>query len=450
MAPRFANDSHVLFELYNEPINNGFGSDAANWASVKTDMQGWINIVRAAAPNNPILVAGASWSQIIGPAASNPLTGSNLVMVSHIYPGHWLSGGQSWYTGHIDTCLTVYPVFMTEWGFTTTSDSLLNGTITNYGAPLRDFREARKISSSAWVASYDWQPPMFNTNWTLRVGQGEMGGFTKDMLYAFRNNDQPGGGGGSGNIEVRARGSLGSEVIDIRVNGLTVATHTLSTTFASYFGTGSGTVQVHFVNDNGSRDVQIDYVVVSGTTHQSENMPINTGVWTGVCGGSFSEWIHCNGYIEYGSGGGPVTLLDDGFETNFDKWTDGGVTDWDRTTAQAFAGSFSAHAGSADNDLISDNLNTAGKTSITIDLRYRDDDIDNSDDIYLQFYNGTSYVNFFELGNSTEDVWNQYTVTITSSQFPQYFRTNFRIKFEGSSIDSGENLWIDAVKVTTQ
>jgi hypothetical protein len=143
----------------------------------------------------------------------------------------------------------------------------------------------------------------------------------------------------------------------------------------------------------------------------------------------------------------PVVLLQDGFETNFDKWTDGGTTDWDRATNQKHSGSYSAHAGSSDNDLISDNLNTTGKTSITIDFWFRDDDIDNDDNIYLQLYNGSAYNNYYELGNSTEDTWNHYTVTITDSQ---YMRSNFRIKFEGTSIDSGENLWIDDVNVTAQ
>jgi hypothetical protein len=143
----------------------------------------------------------------------------------------------------------------------------------------------------------------------------------------------------------------------------------------------------------------------------------------------------------------PVILLQDGFETNFDKWTDGGTTDWDRTTAQKHTGSYSAHAGDVDNDLFSDNLNTTGKSSITIDFWFRDDDIDDDDNIYLQLYNGSAYNNYYELGNSTEDTWNHYTVTITDSQ---YMRSNFRIKFEGSSIDSGENLWIDDVNVTAQ
>jgi parallel beta-helix repeat protein len=147
----------------------------------------------------------------------------------------------------------------------------------------------------------------------------------------------------------------------------------------------------------------------------------------------------------------PATLLDDGFELSFDQWTDGGTTDWDRTTAYKYAGSYSAHAGSSDNDLISDNLNTAGYTTITIDFWFRDDDIDDSDNIYLQLYNGSGYANNLELGNSAEDTWQHAVVTITNSGTDtQYFRSNFRIKFEGTSIDSGENLWIDAVKVTVQ
>ena len=194
MAPKFANDSHVIFELFNEPINDG-ATETDRWLSVRNDMQTWYNIVRTYAPYNLILVAGPSYSQIIGPAASNPLTGNNIAIVSHIYPGHWQTSpaGNNWYTNSINTCLTRYPVFMSEWGFCSTSRSrFLKGTITNYGQPLMNFREARKISSSAWVASYDWQPPIFNTDWTLRVGEGEMGGFTKDMLYLKRNDDQPG------------------------------------------------------------------------------------------------------------------------------------------------------------------------------------------------------------------------------------------------------------------
>jgi hypothetical protein len=145
-----------------------------------------------------------------------------------------------------------------------------------------------------------------------------------------------------------------------------------------------------------------------------------------------------------------VTLLEDGFETSFDKWTDGGTTDWDRDSSAKHSGTYSAECDPAENDLISDNLNTTGKSSITIDFWYYDDDIDDDDNAYLQLYDGSAYDNKFELGNtSPEDTWYHYTTTIyNSGGDAQYFISNFRIKFEGTSLDSGEYLRIDDVLIT--
>lgn len=145
----------------------------------------------------------------------------------------------------------------------------------------------------------------------------------------------------------------------------------------------------------------------------------------------------------------PVTLLSDGFESSFNNWTDGGTTDWDRATSQKYSGSYSAHAGSSDNDLISDNLDTTNFASVTITFRYMDDDIDDGDNVYLQLYNGTGYIGKVELGiTSPEDTWHQCSVTIRNKDAEtQYFRSNFRIKFEGTSIDLLENLWIDDITI---
>jgi len=103
----------------------------------------------------------------------------------------------------------------------------------------------------------------------------------------------------NGSIVVRARGSQGTETIDLRVNGSTVATWTLTTSYQNYSANGSGTVTVHFINDDTGRDVQIDNVIIGGVTYQSENQQVNTGVWTTTCGGANSEWLNCNGYISY-------------------------------------------------------------------------------------------------------------------------------------------------------
>ncbi|MBL6449657.1 cellulase family glycosylhydrolase [Fulvivirga sp. 29W222] len=106
-------------------------------------------------------------------------------------------------------------------------------------------------------------------------------------------------------IVIRARGTKGDETIDLQVGGQTVATWTLTTSYANYTASGEGAVSVHFTNDNGGRDVQIDYVTIGGTTYQSENQSTNTGVWqNSSCGGSNSEWLHCAGYISYATSGG--------------------------------------------------------------------------------------------------------------------------------------------------
>lgn len=223
MAPKFANDSHVLFELFNEPMNDLNDTDPAkrwifndndtnDWLSVRQDMQTWVDIVRTYAPKNLILVAGSNYSQILRPIVDNPIEGTNIVYVSHIYPGHFLnycwsngcSSAGSSYMNEITTVAAVYPVMMTEWGFSQSNNpntgDLLNGTITDYGQPLMDFIEGLGIGNSAWVASYDWGPPMFwnpggwppqEGPWQLRRGEGEMGGFVKDILYAKRNDNQP-------------------------------------------------------------------------------------------------------------------------------------------------------------------------------------------------------------------------------------------------------------------
>ena len=191
MALRFADDDHVIFELFNEPVNND-GSDTANWLSVRDDMQTWIDIVRANAPHNLILVGTPRWCQIIGPTADYPVSDDNAVYVTHIYPYHWLSGEQ-YYTNAITAAAAAHPVILGEWGFEPTASpeqQHLIGTISNYGQPLKEFVEGLGVSNIAWVANWDWEPPMFDTDWQLLCGDGYMGCFAKDWLFEASGAEQ--------------------------------------------------------------------------------------------------------------------------------------------------------------------------------------------------------------------------------------------------------------------
>ncbi|MFA5239379.1 MAG: cellulase family glycosylhydrolase [Phycisphaerae bacterium] len=190
IAQKFAGDSHVLFELFNEPANRTGANDAAKWETCRADMQAWTNIIRSYAPNNLILVGCPQWSQIIAPTATNPIIADNIVYVSHIYPDHW-DDGEGTYVNQIRTAVAVHPVMITEWGFILGGAVPTSGTLSGYGQPFHEFREELGISHTAWCADYSWGPPMFNTDWTLRCGENYMGCFTKDILYETKDANQP-------------------------------------------------------------------------------------------------------------------------------------------------------------------------------------------------------------------------------------------------------------------
>lgn len=188
MAPKFAKEPNVIFEIYNEPINNKNGSDAANWGVVKSYEQKWVNGIRTSAPRNLIFAGTPQWSQILVPAVTNPLLGGNIVYVCHLYPGHW---SMPWNVNQVSQSAPFIPIIMTEWGFNQNSDALLNGTIANYGRPLMKLDARYGIGWTAWCASNSWQPTMFNPDWKLAVGGNQMGGFVKDILYKLRKANQP-------------------------------------------------------------------------------------------------------------------------------------------------------------------------------------------------------------------------------------------------------------------
>jgi hypothetical protein len=60
---------------------------------------------------------------------------------------------------------------------------------------------------------------------------------------------------------------------------------------------------VEFYNDADYRDVVVDGISVDGVWLEAEAESVNTGVWVdaeGQCGnGSYSEWLHCDGYIGF-------------------------------------------------------------------------------------------------------------------------------------------------------
>ncbi len=189
MAPRFANDSNVLFELFSEPTDS-----AGSWGIVKGRMQAWVNIVRTYTSDNICLVTGPCYSQQIGQAATNPVEGDNIVYTMHFYGLTWRTA-QSWITDQINAVAPVYPVMVTAWGYEPNSNDPNNpnewaiGSASDVGEPLLDYLEGLGIGNIAASAAYTWSCEMFDPNWQLLCGDN-MGCFVKDKLYEKRNAER--------------------------------------------------------------------------------------------------------------------------------------------------------------------------------------------------------------------------------------------------------------------
>jgi hypothetical protein len=172
MAPVFKDYTNVIYELYNEPINSGM-----LWETFKPQVQTWIDTVRAAAPNNLIIVPSMSWDQHPGDAATSPPQGTNLVYTAHIYPNNWSTGFQK----QVATAVALAPVFITEWGYSSPQ------TAANWGNALQTFVDADGASWTAWVTDNSWGPSMFS-NGTL-TALTDFGTLVKNWLTAKVGQD---------------------------------------------------------------------------------------------------------------------------------------------------------------------------------------------------------------------------------------------------------------------
>ena len=186
VAPKYANTPNVIFELFNEPIGPN------DWNTWKTTAQPWVNIIRAAAPNNLILIGGPNWSQNVASAASSPFSGSNLAYVAHVYPQH---GGQSVWDSWFGNSSSTVPYFITEWGWQNGGASPTSGTTSGYGTSFSAYLDSKGVSWTAWVFDDYWQPVMWDTSWNLLGGDNYMGQFTKDFLARHQNDNLPSSGG---------------------------------------------------------------------------------------------------------------------------------------------------------------------------------------------------------------------------------------------------------------
>ncbi|MFC2004634.1 fibronectin type III domain-containing protein, partial [Chloroflexota bacterium] len=143
----------------------------------------------------------------------------------------------------------------------------------------------------------------------------------------------------------------------------------------------------------------------------------------------------------------PQTVLSDGFESGtFANWDGNGATDWTAANYNSYIGSWAARHNSGNTYLTTDDLDTSSADNITISFWFQVGSLTKGP-TYVQIYNGTSYNTLHDLfvypGVVATSTYYQYSENISDSQ---YFRSDFRLRFDGSS--STTDVYIDEVLIT--
>ncbi|WP_299188565.1 cellulase family glycosylhydrolase [uncultured Aquimarina sp.] len=106
MASIYGNQPNVIYEVYNEPINQ-------SWSQVKNYAETVIDAIRSEDPDNLIIVGSPTWSQDVDVASNNPINDSNTAYTLHFYSGTHTQ----FLRNKAQTALNNgVALFVTEWG----------------------------------------------------------------------------------------------------------------------------------------------------------------------------------------------------------------------------------------------------------------------------------------------------------------------------------------------
>jgi hypothetical protein len=149
------NYTHVIYEIYNEPVckygnsTNCSNDQRTTWADLKPFAQSVISTIRANDADGLIIVGTPNFSSNIAAARQDPLTGTyahNVLYTLHFYAGEDAHG--VYRIALEGAYCNNFPVFVSEWG---TSPANGNGTIsTSNSNTWISLLEAAKVSWANW------------------------------------------------------------------------------------------------------------------------------------------------------------------------------------------------------------------------------------------------------------------------------------------------------------
>ncbi|TQJ23105.1 endoglucanase [Micromonospora sp. A202] len=141
LARRYGHLPNVIWEPYNEPLQ-------VSWTNViKPYHQAVVSAIRAADPDNIVVLGTPTWSQDVDVAAASPVTGTNLMYTLHFYS---CTHGASLRTKGDAAIRAGLALFVTEWGASHADGGLDGRSCLPEAQSWIDWMKTNGISWTAW------------------------------------------------------------------------------------------------------------------------------------------------------------------------------------------------------------------------------------------------------------------------------------------------------------
>ncbi|MCG5454308.1 cellulase family glycosylhydrolase [Micromonospora sp. PSH03] len=141
LARRYGHLPNVIWEPYNEPLQ-------VSWTNViKPYHQAVVSAIRAADPDNIVVLGTPTWSQDVDVAAASPVTGTNLMYTLHFYS---CTHGASLRAKGDAAIRAGLALFVTEWGASNADGGLDGRACLPEAQSWIDWMKANGISWTAW------------------------------------------------------------------------------------------------------------------------------------------------------------------------------------------------------------------------------------------------------------------------------------------------------------
>jgi len=150
-----------------------------------------------------------------------------------------------------------------------------------------------------------------------------------------------------------------------------------------------------------------------------------------------------------GNNGGEIAAYY--FETGLQGWTDGGNDCARQATSRSYEGSYSImlRDNSSTSNAVSPVLDLSGNSQVSIEFHTNAKSMENGEDFYVEFYNGSSYQVIGQYVSGTDFNNNSFftdTIILNSGGYNFNSNNRFRIRCDASA--NNDNIWFDQVIIT--